>query len=59
MYGLTYDQGEWRRKHNKEICDPYNIGDISSEVRCRRLIRAGHILRTGEECPVKQFLKTP
>jgi hypothetical protein len=32
IYGPTYDQGEWRRKHNKEIRDLNNSADIVSEI---------------------------
>jgi hypothetical protein len=57
IYGPTYDQGEWIRKHNREIRDLYKDADIVSEVKSRRLRWAGHVLRRREESQLKRFSK--
>jgi hypothetical protein len=57
IYGPTYDQGEWRRKHNSEITVLYNSADIVSEIKSRRLRWAGHVLRREEESRLKKIGK--
>lgn len=58
IYGPTCEHGEWRRKHNREIRELYNNTDIISEIKCRRIRWAGHVLRRGEECRLKKVLKS-
>lgn len=58
IYGPTCEQGEWRRKHNREIRDLYNRPDIISEIKCRRIRWAGHLLRREEEFRLKKVMKS-
>ena len=41
--------GEWWRLHNKELNDLYSSPNIVRVIKSRRMGRAGHVARIGEE----------
>jgi len=41
--------GEWKRLHNKELNDLYPSPNIVRVIKSRRMRRAGHVARMGEE----------
>jgi hypothetical protein len=51
IFGLKRDEvtGEWRKLHNKELCDLYSSPSIIRIIKSRRMRRAGHVARRGEE----------
>jgi len=40
---------EWRRLHNEELNDLYSSSNIVRVIKLRRMRRAGHVKRMGEE----------
>jgi hypothetical protein len=51
IFGTKRDEvtGEWRRLHNEELNDLYSSPNIVRVLTSRRMIRAGHVARMGEE----------
>jgi hypothetical protein len=39
---------EWRKRHNEELRDLYSSPNIVREIKSRRMIWAGHVVRMGE-----------
>lgn len=54
IFGPTFEKGEWRIKHNKEIRDLYKEPDIVGEIKSGRLRWIGHILRKDEDSTTSQ-----
>jgi len=48
--------GEWRRLHNEELNDLYSSPNIVRVIKSRRMRRAGHVTRMGEERGVYRVL---
>jgi len=48
--------GEWRRLHNEELNDLYSSPNIVGVIKSRRMRRAGHVARMGEERGVYRVL---
>ena len=48
--------GEWRTLHNEELSDLYSLPSIVRVVKSRRMRRAGHVARMGEERGVHRVL---
>jgi hypothetical protein len=40
--------GEWRRLHNKELCDLYSSSNIIRVIKSRKMRWAGHVARMGD-----------
>ncbi|KAG8226800.1 hypothetical protein J437_LFUL002846, partial [Ladona fulva] len=56
VYVPICKQGEWRRRHDREIRNPFKGGDITKEIKSRRW--AGQILKKGwVGCELKEVLK--
>ena len=51
IFGPRRDEvtGEWRRLHNEELNDLYSSHNIVRVINWRRMRRAGHVARMGEE----------
>jgi hypothetical protein len=51
VFGPKRDEvtGEWRRLHDKELCDLYFTPNIIRVVNLRRMRWAGHVARVGEK----------
>jgi hypothetical protein len=49
IFGRTRDEvtGEWRRLHNKELCDLYSSTNIIRVIKSRNMGWAGHVTRMG------------
>jgi len=58
IFGPRRDEvtGEWRRLHNEELNDLYSSPDILRVIKSRRMRRAGHVARMGEEKGVYRVL---
>jgi hypothetical protein len=50
IFGPTRDEvtGEWRKLHNGELHNLYSLPDIIRQMKCRRMMWAGHVARMGE-----------
>jgi hypothetical protein len=58
IFGPKSDEvtGEWRKMHNEELHNLYSSPDIIRQVKSRRMRRAGHVARMGEERKVYKVL---
>jgi len=58
IFGPRRDEvkGEWRRLHNEELNDLYCSPNILRVIKSRRVRRAGHVARMGEERGVYRVL---
>jgi hypothetical protein len=48
--------GEWRKLHNKELCDLYSSPSIIRIIKSRRMRWAGNVARVGEKRNVCRLL---
>jgi hypothetical protein len=52
--------GEWRKLHSKELHNLYSSPYIILQIKSRRMRRAGHVERIGEERKIyKVFVRKP
>jgi len=58
LFGHRRDEvtGGWRRLHNEELNDLYSSPNIVRVIKSRRMKRAGHVARMGEERGVYRVL---
>ena len=58
IFGPRRDEvtGEWRRLNNEELSDLYSTPNIVRMIKSRRMRRAGHVARMGEERGVYRVL---
>jgi len=58
IFGPRRDEvtGEWRRLHNEELNDLYSSPNFVWVIKSRRMRRAGHVARMGEERGVYRVL---
>jgi hypothetical protein len=58
IFGPNGDEvtGDWRKLHNEELHNLYSSADIVRQVKSRRMRRAGHVARMGEERKVYKVL---
>ena len=58
IFGPRRDEvtGEWRRLHNEELNELYASPNIVRVIKSRRMRRAGHVARMGEERGVYRVL---
>jgi len=58
IFGPRRDEvtGEWRRLHYEEVNDLYSSPNIVRVIKSRRMRRAGHVARMGEERGVYRVL---
>jgi hypothetical protein len=45
----VYGGGEWKILHNEDLNDLYTSPNIVRVINSRRITRAGHVARMGEE----------
>jgi hypothetical protein len=50
IFGPKRDEvtGEWRKLHNKELCDLYSSPSIIRIMKSRKVRWAGHVARMGD-----------
>jgi hypothetical protein len=48
------ETGEWRKLHSGELHNLYSLLDIIRRIKSRRMRRAGHVTRIGEERKAKR-----
>jgi hypothetical protein len=50
IFGPNRDEvtGEWRKLHSEELHNLYSSQDIIRQIKSRRMTRAGHVARKGE-----------
>jgi hypothetical protein len=50
IFGLKRDnvRGQWRKLHNKELCDWYSLPNIIRIIKLRMMKWAGHVERMDE-----------
>jgi hypothetical protein len=54
VYGPVQDNGQWRIRYNKELCELYCEPDLVACIRLKRLQWAGHVQRMeGTRIPKK------
>jgi hypothetical protein len=58
VFGPKRDEvsGEWRKLHNEELNDLYSLPNIVRVIKSRRMRRAGHVARMGEDRGVHRVL---
>jgi hypothetical protein len=58
IFGPKRDEltGEWRKLHNKELCDLYCSPNIVQVIKLRRVRWAGHIAGMGERRSIHRVL---
>jgi hypothetical protein len=58
IFGPKKDEvtGEWRKLHNEQLHNLYSSLDIIRQVKSRRVRRAEHVARMGEERKVYKVL---
>ena len=56
IFGPTNDNGEWIIKYNNELHTLYKESDTVTYIKINRLERAGHVIRLGEQSPIKRVL---
>jgi hypothetical protein len=58
IFGPRRDEvtGDWRRLHNEKLNDLYSSPNIVRVMKSRRMRRAGHVARMGEERGVYRVL---
>jgi hypothetical protein len=58
VFGPKRDEvtGEWRKLHNEELNDMFSLPNIVRVVKSRRMRRAGHVARMGEDRGVYRML---
>jgi hypothetical protein len=58
IFGPKRDKvtGEWRKLHSEELHNLYSSPDIIRQNKSRRMRRAGHVARMGEERKVYKVL---
>ena len=49
IFGPINEDNVWRKRHNYEIREMYKEPDIIAELKSRRLIWVGHILRKQDD----------
>jgi hypothetical protein len=51
LFGRKKDEmsGEWRKFHNEDLHNLYSSADIIRQIKSRRMMWSGHVVRTGEE----------
>jgi hypothetical protein len=58
IFGPKKDEvtGGWRKLHNEELNNLYSSAYIIRQVKSRRMMWTGHVVRTGEERKVYKVL---
>ena len=46
---------DWRKLHNEELNELYSSPNITLVIKSRRMRRAGHVARMGEERCIQGF----
>jgi hypothetical protein len=49
IYGPIQEEGHWRLQWNNELYNLYNNLNIMEDIKIRRLVWAGHIIRMEDE----------
>ena len=56
IYGPTQERGRWRTRWNNELYSLYNEPNIVEDIKIRRLVWAGHIMKMEDERIPKKVL---
>jgi hypothetical protein len=43
IYGPVQDNGQWRIRYNKDLCELYDEPDLVTSIKLKRLQWAGHV----------------
>lgn len=54
---LDAHTGEWRRRYNRELTDMLEMGTITNFIKGQRIQWLGHIMRRGENEPLRAALE--
>uniref|UniRef100_A0A1B6EST2 Uncharacterized protein n=1 Tax=Cuerna arida TaxID=1464854 RepID=A0A1B6EST2_9HEMI len=55
IYGPTQENGEWRKRHNRQIRDLYKDYDVLAHIKARRIRWARHVLRRERGSLLKEI----
>jgi hypothetical protein len=61
IFGLMKDEiiGGWRKLHNEELHNLHSSQNIFGMIKSRRIIRTGHIVRTGKRHICRVLVEKP
>jgi len=58
MYGPICERGQWRKRYNRELEDPYNESNTARVTKSGRLRLAGHVVSMDNNDLPKKILWT-
>ena len=58
IFGPICEEGEWRRRYNRELYELYQDVDVVRKAKTRRLHWLGHIERMDNNAPAKRIFES-